>query len=186
MVNTCATCGRSFATDHAVQRHCSVPCAMAARTRRPIADRFWAKVAKGDGCWEWTGARNSVSGYGSFGLDRETMVYAHRMAWELTNGPIPEGLFVCHSCDNRPCVRPDHLFLGTHSDNMQDMVAKGRAPKDKPSQRGVLNPQAKLTAAQVRDIRASAEPHTVLAPRYGVTATLIRAIRNRKAWAWLE
>jgi hypothetical protein len=87
-------------------------------------DLFWAKVRRTDGCWEWTGARLH-SGYGKLGRKGRTYV-AHRFAWELVNGAIPDGLFACHRCDNRLCVRPDHLFLGTQKDNIADMLSKGR------------------------------------------------------------
>lgn len=87
------------------------------------ADRFWQKVRKSDGCWEWT-ARVSPEGYGEFWDDRN--VRAHRFSWSLVNGPIPDGLMVCHRCDNPRCVRPDHLFLGTNRENIRDMMAKGR------------------------------------------------------------
>ncbi|MGJ0510229.1 MAG: HNH endonuclease signature motif containing protein [Methylocystis sp.] len=98
------------------------------RRRKPTRSpevRFWEKVIRGDGCWEWTAAK-SVRGYGTFGLRKGKMVPAHRMSWELTYGKIPDGLIVCHHCDNPECVRPDHLFLGTYSDNTQDMIRKGR------------------------------------------------------------
>jgi hypothetical protein len=84
------------------------------------AARFWPKVRKDRGCWVWTGA-TTTTGYG-----RLSGQPAHRLSWEIHHGPIPAGLFVCHRCDNPGCVRPDHLFLGTHEANMADMVAKGR------------------------------------------------------------
>ena len=100
---------------------------VATTTRRDPVAFFWSKVEKSDaGCWEWRGSLMK-NGYASFVHDSPRKVLAHRYSWMLHNGPIPAGLLICHHCDNRRCVRPDHLFLGTTLDNMRDMIAKGRS-----------------------------------------------------------
>ena len=88
-----------------------------------LEERFWSKVLFGDGCWEWTAGKNNY-GYGRLSIE-DKMQGAHRVSWMLTHGEMPE-LYVLHHCDNRSCVRPDHLFLGTQTDNMRDRDAKGR------------------------------------------------------------
>jgi HNH endonuclease len=85
---------------------------------------FWKKVVKSDDCWEWTGYLD-IGGYGRLNRGRK-VISAHRYSWILENGPIPDDLCVLHKCDNRKCVNPSHLFLGTRVDNIMDMVAKGR------------------------------------------------------------
>lgn len=97
-----------------------------------VIARFETKFEKGDGCWEWLAGKSGGSGYGAFGMmlpgksGYMVSVQAHRAAWMIYCGPIPEGMCVCHHCDNPGCVNPDHLFLGTRKDNTQDMIAKGR------------------------------------------------------------
>lgn len=99
-------------------------------------------------CWEWQGSKKS-SGYGEIGNGKGGLILTHRCSWELECGDIPKGMHVLHRCDNKVCVRPEHLFLGTLSDNTQDMLRKGRAPDRK----GSKHPNAKITEIEARKIR---------------------------------
>lgn len=142
--------------------------------------RFWSYVEKSDGCWVWRGARN-YRGYGRFKW-QGVHYRAHRFSWLLEHGTEPEpGLLVCHRCDNPACVRPDHLFVGTHADNTADMFAKGREGEHR-RRRGEESPCAKLTEAKVREARerhARGVPYRRLAEEYGVTFDTIRdAVRG--------
>lgn len=143
----------------------------------PAPIRFWTRVDKSGDCWVWQGAKNE-HGYGAFYAGRRYKT--HRYAWEVENGPIPEGQNVLHKCDNPPCVRPDHLFLGSMKDNAQDMVRKGRLVV--PGLKGEGNGNHKLTERDVLEIRASTERGCDIARRFNVTQTLIYLVRSRKAW----
>ena len=129
---------------------------------------FWGNVRVVNGCWEWR-ASLKPNGYGQLRRGGRTM-YAHRFAWTSVNRLIPEGLEICHSCDNRRCVKPGHMFLGTRLDNVEDAMAKGR------------NTQ-KIPASQISKIRMRrqrGEKLSVLAKDFGVDRTTISwAIKNR-------
>jgi hypothetical protein len=140
---------------------------------RPAGARFWEKVRKGAGCWEWTGGVSS-RGYGTFwGGDK--YVTAHRWAYMHEVGD-PGSRMVLHRCDNRRCVNPAHLFLGTAGDNSLDMVEKRRQTF------GERNPRAKLNEKQVRAIRADAAPAAEIAAMFGVHPAHVRLIRRNGAW----
>lgn len=144
--------------------------------RIPLLERFKRHVERGKSCWLWTGNRNQA-GYGQLRLGRRGgTVSAHRLAWQLFRGPIPDGLIVCHHCDNPSCVNPDHLFVGTHKDNAQDMIAKGRRAKShRPHTR-----HRKLTDDQVRSIRADDRKVFDIAMDYGVSDACVYGIKSRR------
>ena len=152
---------------------------------RPISERFFEKVipVPEAGCWLWTGAVDP-KGYGRF-LNTATRrsVLAHRTSWELLRGPIPDGMFVCHKCDTPGCCNPDHLFLGTPSDNNADMTRKGRRNQPMPvTQRGERHYAARLSEDDVRAIRSSSGNQRVVAARFGIERSLVSMIRSGKRW----
>lgn len=146
----------------------------------PLSDRFWSRVDRRgpDDCWSWTGTTTG-DGYGEI-KDRKVRYLAHRLAWMLTMGPIPDGAALLHSCDRRSCCNPRHLAPGSPAENSADMVRKGR------SARGERVHGARLTEVDVVAIRTSrargASFHS-LARRYGVARTTIKRLTNRVTWA---
>lgn len=179
---TCRDCGATFMVppcraNKKEKRGYFVRCPTC---RHPTKEeRFWRKVKKMDsGCWEWQGSRHP-SGHGyTVSATKSRVTYAHRRAWELTRGSIPDGLCVCHHCDNPPCVNPAHLFLGTHAENLADAARKGRTC------RGEQAPGHILTEQNVRDIR-SAHPgisNRVLAWRFGICTSAVSPIRRGLRW----
>lgn len=147
--------------------------------------RFLNKITRTRGCWNWTGAQTS-NGYGHLYIGKRPHrqhMLAHRMAWIIFNGAIPAGLNVCHSCDNRTCVNPKHLWIGTQAENIQDMVKKRRGSTVRAV--GERHGSAKLTAANVKAIRSAFRKGTTiraLANKYGVTWENIKSIVSRKTW----
>lgn len=175
-------------------RFCSNDCKNLANRKPPHIteadiDRFWSKVDRTDGlaaCWIWTAARQRY-GYGRFGV-RYQLWETHRFVWTITNGPIPDGMCVCHDCpegDNPSCVNPSHLFLGTNKDNVNDKVAKGRQSKA-PKPKGEQSPRSKLTEQQARSIKsrylAREASGAQLAREYVIHRSTVYAIASGRRW----
>jgi hypothetical protein len=186
------------------------------RKKRPAEDRFFAKVDKNGPipehcpelgpCWIWTGAL-SHNGYGFFKVHPK-MLKAHRWSYEYHVGPIPDGLLVCHECDNPQCVNPAHLYTGTQKNNLADMTERGRAPDhavnahfldkgravlaEHPERRarGEGHGKAKLIADDVREIRALAKARTLtraqIAARFSVSEICVYMILNGRTWRHVE
>lgn len=158
--------------------------------------RFWSKVDSSGGaaaCWPWTGPR-SPRGYGRFYAGSSPFGQKHwranRAMWLVVEGDTPGDLFVCHRCDNPSCVNPDHLFLGTPADNTRDMQVKGRHPRTAAwSPQGEVNPNAKLTAAQVVEMRQrwvrGGVSKSQLGREYGVSSTMASWIILHRNWTHL-
>lgn len=204
-VRYCVYCGKEVIRDRyrmpKERTYCSRACA--AKTKHP-EDRFWNFVDKSsspNGCWEWTG-RTMGSGYGSFTTNSPKHVAAHRYSWELRNGPIPEGMCILHSCDNRRCVNPDHLRLGTPIDNIKDAVDRNRFPtgdnhwtrrtpgwKPKTGGQG-SHRRTILSAEDVRNIRSLYAGNKIsiraLGKKYGVSQRAIHDVIVRHTWSHIE
>lgn len=154
-------------------------------SKRPVRERFFRYVREMEsGCWEWNGCILR-SGYGQFSITPSEKWRAHRLAWTLSVGPVPPGMFVLHTCDNRKCVNPNHLFLGNHEDNMNDKVSKGRQARGAAvnARKGQFSGKAKLLDSEVEEIRrarASGEKVCSIALRYGVAACSVSQICNYK------
>jgi hypothetical protein len=150
---------------------------MGGRPKISPEDRFWEKVGKSPGCWEWQAQLNN-KGYGLFrpcGTDPK--VAAHRFSYRLAHRAIPDGKWVLHRCDNRKCVNPAHLFVGTHSDNMRDMFTKGRSGR------------SKIGPDEVREIRRRkqvGEKYQDIANYLGVSLDAVKKIGAGRTWSYLD
>lgn len=147
-------------------------------------DRFWDKVDCSGECWEWIASIGST-GYGQFAKNNMPQK-AHRVAWIITYGDIPSNLQVLHSCDNRKCVRPDHLFLGTQLDNMRDMISKGRS--NHPPNLGEKHGMAKLSTQDVIAIRQlrGQKTYKAIAEEFGVATSTIGMIMTGDNWRHIK
>lgn len=138
--------------------------------------RFWDKVEKGSHCWLYTGGALDKDGYGVFSFSHTKQIRAHRYSWTLKNGAIPKGKCVCHTCDNPPCVNPDHLFLDTNAGNTMDRLHKGR------SAMGEGHGMAKITEVDVRKIRDDWRSCRIIGEEYGLSPSGVHLIRRRHKW----
>jgi len=187
-ISTCPHCGGQFSHYRsAPRRFCSHSCSSKTNNThktRTYVERMAARLELfaatqgADECWLWTG-RIGIGGYGIIQAIKPYRVFAHRAAWEVVHGPIPDGLKILHVCDVRNCINPKHLFLGTMADNSADMVKKGR------SIRGEQRWNAKLTPALVRDIRAAEGSQSTIAKRFGISRSYAGALRARVGWKHL-
>jgi hypothetical protein len=141
---------------------------------------FYTHPEPNSGCHLWIGAVKDT-GYGKLCFGGKTHS-APRLAWELTKGKIPKGLWVLHRCDTPACVNPDHLFLGTHVDNMEDMKIKGRQPKN----RGMESSHPKLSNNQVLAIRKSIGSQRTIAKQFNIHPTMVHLIKTGKRWGHLQ
>jgi hypothetical protein len=187
----CDHCGNRFAKDPrytwaywARARYCSPVCTRAAQSaaaeeaRPPFEVAFEKWFQPSAGCWNWTGGLDK-DGYGAFNYGGKSY-RAHLVALKLDGRPVPRGMYGCHTCDNPSCVRPDHLYPGTPTQNMQDAISRGRV------RRGEAQHNARLTEDAVRAIRASSISAKKLAAQYGVSRSAVELARNGKTWRHVQ
>lgn len=168
------------------RRYCSPECINAARratytprtpaVRPSLATRLWSRIRETpSGCWEFTGYVDAATGYGQIGNEGR-LVLTHRASWELTHGPIPSSLVIRHKCDNRPCINPEHLEIGTQADNVRDALERGRVA------RKFGLPHTRLSDDDVRSIRhsyASGTPSATLARQFGISSNYVTQLARR-------
>jgi len=156
-------------------------------THAPVEERFWRYVNKTDGCWLWTGGSVNQKGYGQIGGGGKGAkhILAHRLSYEIHKGPIPDGLLIMHSCDNPSCVNPEHLSVGTQSQNILEAFAKGRKNAVPPHVYGDVCGASKLKELEAIEILKSTEATKIIAAKYGVSKSAIERLRNGKSWKHL-
>jgi len=149
-----------------------------------LMQRFWGNVVcrDPDECWEWQASRTR-HGYGRIKVGQGRATGAHRLSYLIHKGQIADGLLVCHSCDNPACCNPDHLFLGTYSDNSRDMVAKGRAKGQYGDARSCVPAKIKETdVPQIRELAKSGMTKAAISRHFNVSREAIRDVVNGRTW----
>jgi len=186
----CDQCGKDFQRRAALlkwrarpKKFCSRECWRESEVFKTPEQQYWTFVEKTDGCWKWKGSKNKF-GYGAFRFHKRMMM-AHRVSWEIHNGPILQGIQVLHKCDNPECSRPDHLFLGNQSENMVDCVEKGR----KNTAKGERHAKAILREEDVLQIRSlcqsGLQSRHEIARSFNVSYASITDIVLRRSWRHL-
>lgn len=191
----CKSCKKEFQIIGHVRKnptYCSWKCLHACK---PIEELYWRRVIKKEGCWSWKGGKTAL-GYGRFSSGHKNNViqpFAHRVSWEIHFGKIPDGLLVCHKCDNPECSNPNHLFLGTPKDNFRDAIKKGRnnPHHTKNRLRGSNHKLSKLTENQVKEIiniaRSESRPFgyaKILSRKFNVSIATIYGLAEKRRVSW--
>lgn len=155
-----------------------------ANTHGSLEARFWRKVDKTGDCWEWTGNKKPV-GYGAIqeGGKGSKSLLAHRVSYQIHKGEIPDGMVVMHSCDNRGCVNPDHLSIGTYSENTLDAIQKGRFPCNLPEPKSGATHRLAISIEKAKAIKGAEGTQTELSRAFAVDRTVVRAIKNGTHWS---
>jgi hypothetical protein len=180
----CAICSMPFHPwKYAPNKCCSRVCAGLLRRQQPLDERFWKKVQirSKEECWLWKGSTNQ-DGYGAFWV-QDRLKLAHRIAWILTNGPIPEGLNVLHKCDVRTCCNPGHYFLGTHGDNCRDRTKKKRTASGEYHGRHILT---ESQAVEILALHKQGWSQRLLGEKFEVSKSAIKHLLKGRNWKHLQ
>lgn len=195
VINLCKICGAEIkiCKMHAKQgrgQYCSIKCkgiALSKKRRRSCEEIFWSNVNKGvaSECWNWKGTIRQNHGYGCFNTYEGKLVTAHRCSWEIAFGPIPDGLIVCHHCDNKRCVNPDHLFLGTSKENSRDMMEKNRQSRGEHRYNAVISEETAKKIIDELTIDMKRGRQSEIARKFSISFIIVNHIKTGKTWKHL-